>query len=123
MKWLIDHNNLTLTFNMCKHQTLPLMERPPLKLNINSNNTLVAINTPIPVPLHWQEEVKSGLDRNVRLGVLEPVPVGVPDHSCPCLQKDDFMEKEDAWDGYHSIPIRESDCHYTTFIPPLGCYQ
>ena len=26
-------------------------------------------HTPIPVPLHWQEEVKAGLDRDVNLGV------------------------------------------------------
>ena len=32
-------------------------------------------HSPIPVPLHWQDEV---LDRDVRLGVLEPVPIGDP---------------------------------------------
>ena len=33
---------------------------------------------PSPVPLHWQDEVKAGLNRDVRLGVLEPVPIGEP---------------------------------------------
>ena len=37
-----------------------------------------AHHTPIPVPLHWQEEVKAGLDQDVRLGVIEPVPIGEP---------------------------------------------
>ncbi|CAG2221850.1 unnamed protein product [Mytilus edulis] len=32
----------------------------------------------VPVPIHWKEEVKAGLDQDVRLGVLEPVPVGEP---------------------------------------------
>ena len=31
-----------------------------------------------PVPLHWQDAVKAGLDRDVRLGVLEPVQIGEP---------------------------------------------
>jgi hypothetical protein len=38
----------------------------------------VAHHTPVPVPIHWKEEVKAGLDQDVRLGVLKPVPVGEP---------------------------------------------
>ena len=26
----------------------------------------------------------------------------------------------DAWNGYHNIPLRESDRHHTTFITPFG---
>ena len=29
----------------------------------------------------------------------------------------------DAWNGYHSVPIRECDRHYTTFITPWGRYR
>ena len=29
----------------------------------------------------------------------------------------------DAWNGYHLIPIREEDRHYTTFITPWGRFQ
>ena len=64
------------TFNCCEHQTLPLMSGPPLRLKIDPLATPTAHHSPIPVPLHWQEEVKAGLDRDVRLGVLEPVPIG-----------------------------------------------
>ena len=32
----------------------------------------------IPVPIHWQDDVKAGLDRDVRLRVLEPVSIGEP---------------------------------------------
>ena len=39
---------------------------------------MTAYHTPISVPLHWQEDVKAGLDRDVRLGVLEQVPLGEP---------------------------------------------
>ena len=38
----------------------------------------VTHHTLIPVPIHWQEDVKAGLDQEVSLGVLEPVPVGEP---------------------------------------------
>ncbi len=29
----------------------------------------------------------------------------------------------DAWNGYHSVPLRESDKHLTTFITPFGRYR
>ena len=38
----------------------------------------VAHQKHVPVPLHWQEDVRTGLDKDVRLGVLEPVPIGEP---------------------------------------------
>ena len=63
------------TFNVCEHQTLPLMEGLPMRLMIDPHATPTAHHSPIPVPLHWQDEVKAGLDRDVRLGV---VPIGDP---------------------------------------------
>ena len=62
----------------CEHQPLPLMSGPPLKLCIDPNAVPVAHHSPIPVPVHWQERVKADLNRDVRLGVIEPVPVGDP---------------------------------------------
>ena len=55
-----------------------MMSGPPLRLMINKEVTPVAHHSPIPVPLNWQEEVKAALDADVRLGVLEKVPVGNP---------------------------------------------
>ena len=66
------------TFNTCEHQTLPMMQGPALHLMIDPQATPKAHHTPIPVPIDWREEVKAGLDRDVRLGVLEPVPIGQP---------------------------------------------
>ena len=66
------------TFNTCDHQMLPMMTGPPMSLMIDPDADPVAFHTPIPIPLHWQEEVKAGLDQDVRLGVLEPVPIGTP---------------------------------------------
>ena len=37
---------------------------------------------PIPVPIHWREEVKAALDQDVRLRVIEQVPVGEPVNWC-----------------------------------------
>jgi len=151
------------TFNTCEHQSLPLMAGPPMKLMVDPNATPVAHHTPVPVPLHWQEAVKAGLDQDIRLGVLEPVPVGDPVTWCHrmvvCAKKTgkprrtvDFQALNthairethhtqspfhqaravphetkktvfDAWNGYHSVPIREEDRHLTTFITPWGRYR
>ncbi len=76
-QYLLDYYSSS-TFNVCEHQTLPLMEGPPMRLMIDPQASPTAHHSPIPVPLHWQDDVKDGLDRDVRLGVLEPVPIGEP---------------------------------------------
>jgi hypothetical protein len=43
-----------------------------MKLMVNPNAP------PVPVPLHWREAVKQGLDQDLRFGVIEPVPVDEP---------------------------------------------
>ncbi len=54
------------------------MSGPPLSLSINPTATPKSFHTPIPVPVHWQDKVKASLDRDVRQGVLEKVPLGTP---------------------------------------------
>ena len=49
-----------------------------MRLMINPDATHVATHKPIPIPIHWQEDIYSGLDQDVRLGVIEPVPIGTP---------------------------------------------
>ena len=139
------------------------MSGPPLTLNIDPTATPKPCHTPIPIPIHWQDEVKASLDRDVRLGVLEQVPLGTPDTWCHrmviCTKKNgslrrtiDFQQLNrhatrethhtqspfhqaravpmhtkktifDAWNGYHSVALAESDRHYTTFITPWGRYR
>ena len=70
------------TFNVCEHQPLPMMSGPPLSLNIDPAATPKPHHTPIAIPIHWQDEGKAGLDRDVRLGILEQVPLGTPDTWC-----------------------------------------
>ncbi|XP_071177635.1 uncharacterized protein [Mytilus edulis] len=76
-QFLMDYYKSS-TFNTCDHQPLPLMDGPPMRLMVDPEAEPVAHHTPVPVPIHWKEEVKAGLDQDVRLGVLEPVPVGEP---------------------------------------------
>jgi hypothetical protein len=161
-QWLLDFY-ASSTFNVCPHNRLPLMAGPPLALMVDPEARPVAIHTPIPVPIHWQEEVKAGLDRDVRLGVIETVPVGDPVTWCHrmvvCRKKNGTPRRTvdlqalnshcsrethhtqspfhqarsvpsgkkksvfDAWNGYHSVPIRECDRHLTTFITPWGRYR
>ena len=61
------------------------MESVPMRLMVDPSAEPVAHHTPIPVPLHWQEDVKAGLDQDVSLGVLEPVPTGEPITWCHCM--------------------------------------
>ena len=49
-----------------------------MRLMVDPNAKPVAHHNPVPIPLHWQEEVKAGLDQDVALGVIESVPVGEP---------------------------------------------
>ena len=66
------------TFKRCTHQPLPFIEARPIKIHVDPNTTPIANHTPIYVPLHWKEQVKANLDKDVRLGSIEPVPMGRP---------------------------------------------
>jgi hypothetical protein len=74
---LISHYS-TSTMNMCVHQALLNMSGPPLKFSIKPDAVPHAIYTPATVPVHWHEEVKKQLARDVKLGILELVPAKEP---------------------------------------------
>ena len=38
----------------------------------------LAVHRPSPIPAHWQEKVKEDIERDIRLGVLERVPLSTP---------------------------------------------
>ncbi len=78
LKDYLLHTYSSSTFNTCPHQALPLMATTPLRLRVDPDAQPVAHHTPLPVPVHWEDEVKAGLDQDVRLGVIEPVPIGDP---------------------------------------------
>ena len=57
------------TFNAYKHQPLPLTEGPPPQLMVDPEAESAAY-------LFQSPKVKKGLDQDVLLGILKPVPVG-----------------------------------------------
>ena len=160
--WLLTQY-ASSTFNKCPHQKLPAMEGPPIQIHVDPNATPISLTKPAPVPLHWQDEVKNDLERDVAMGVLERVPLGEPTKWCfrmVVTRKDDgsprrtvdlsplnkhcerevhgskspfslarsvpdnsFKTVYDAWNGFHSVLIREEDRHLTTFITPWGLFR
>ena len=49
-------------FNRCTRQPLPGMTGDPMPIITDPNVRPVAAHTPIPVPIHWEEQVKTDLD-------------------------------------------------------------
>ena len=99
-------------FNICDHQTLPMMSGPPLSFTIDPTATPKPCHTPIPIPIHWQEEVKKGLDRDVRLGVLEKVPLGTPVTWCHrmviCTKKNGSLRRTIDFQPLNKHATRET---------------
>ena len=54
------------------------MSDPFMKIHVDPNAKPIAVHKPIPIPHHWQEQVKKDLDRDMKLGIIEKVPMGVP---------------------------------------------
>ncbi len=61
---------------------MPSMQGPKMKIHIHPGVTIKTVRTPIPVPFHWKTVVKEQLDMDVRSGVLEKVPEGIPTRCC-----------------------------------------
>ena len=54
------------------------MTGSPLQLHVDPEAAPVACHKVVPVPLHWREQVKADLERDVRIGVLEKLPDNTP---------------------------------------------
>ena len=77
-EWLLKRY-ASSTFNQCRHQPLPCMKGPPIRLHVSPDAVPVNVGGKFPpVPIHWQGQVKDGLDEDSNLEVLEEVPYGVP---------------------------------------------
>ena len=58
-------------FNKCTHKPLPEMEGPELEIHLCKNAVPARASKPLSIPLHWQEVVKDGLNKDEALGVIE----------------------------------------------------
>jgi hypothetical protein len=89
--WVVEYYRAS-AFNTCTYQQLPMVtSSPPLKLLVDPDFKPVAVFRPGSVPLHLEKEVKEGLDKDERLGVIEKVPVNTPVTWCTrmvvCMKK------------------------------------
>jgi hypothetical protein len=76
-EWLLGKYAVSM-FNKCSHQPLPLMLTEPISIQLVADARPVAANTASTIPFHLRDEVKAQLEVDVRLGVIERVPIGVP---------------------------------------------
>ena len=112
--WLLDYYAASV-FNICEHQRFPLMKGPPMRIHVDPDATPVCYNTPIPVPIHMQDEVISGLERDTKLGLITPVPPGHPTPWChrmvPVAKRDGTMRRTQDYHGLNKQSRRET--HHT----------
>ena len=53
------------------------MQGEPVSIHFKADVTPYAVHTTIPIPHHWKERVKADIDRDTRLGIIEPIPQGI----------------------------------------------
>ena len=53
----------------------------------------------------------------------ETFPTASPFQAARRVPPDTWKTVNDAWNGFHSVPLRESDKHLTTFITPYGRWR
>jgi transposase InsO family protein len=59
-----------------------MMNCQPAHIHLRDDAKPYATHNPFSIPIHWQEEVKRKLDKDVEDGVIEPVPIGEPVRWC-----------------------------------------
>ena len=80
-KYIKNHFK-TSAFNTCKRQHWPAVAGPPMKIHTRDNAVPVYHRKPTRVPLHFRDEVKAGLESDVKKGILRRVPPGRADTWC-----------------------------------------
>ena len=129
-QWICNHFKSS-EFNTCSHQPLKIMIGKPFDIVFTPDITLSVIHRFSP---HWKKKVKN-LDRDIALGIIEPMPVGTPTTWCSKIVvtpkkwlsqthggliktqhnhhegnpsnpvSGSDQENMDAWNGYHSLPL------------------
>ena len=67
---------------MCPHQPLQTMMGKPLQITFKPGATPFATHCFIPGPHHWKKAIKADIDRDIALGIIEPMPQGTPTVWC-----------------------------------------
>ena len=80
-EWILNYYGAS-SFNTCEHQPLRMMQGKPMRLHVNPEAKPSAIKKPAVVPVHWQEQVFKGLQRDICLRILEKVAPNTPDTWC-----------------------------------------
>ena len=73
--WLLRRYESS-TFNTYPHQSIPEMSGPPVEIHIKEGVQPVACHKPPAIPIHWQDQVRSDLEKDEALGVIECVLMG-----------------------------------------------
>ena len=124
-QWIKDYYKAS-AFNCCECQPLPKMHGPPLKIFMQDGAKPIAAHSPIPIPLHWQKEVKAGLDRDEAIGVIERVPSGTPTTWCHRMvvvpKKDNSPRRTVNFQPLNQYSTRQthhtmSPFHQATMVP------
>ena len=141
------------SFNTCEHRTLPMMTSPPRSTPTQHPNLATiqyqywytgkkkssgawTETSPWGCPLGDPSNLmvictkKNGsLRRTIDFQPLnahatrETHHCPSPFHQARAVPHNTRKTILDAWNGYHSVPLREEDRHFTTFITPLGRYR
>jgi hypothetical protein len=74
-KYLVDKFNDTV-FN--KSSPFRSMNCVPAHIHLKEDAKPHAIHSPFSIPMHWRQQVKEKLDKDVEDGVIEQVPIGEP---------------------------------------------
>ncbi|KAK3711280.1 hypothetical protein QZH41_004332 [Actinostola sp. cb2023] len=135
--WLLEHYAAS-TFNTCPHRALPCMEGPAQRVHddlLRDEALGVIERVPYGEPVTWCHRMvitrkHDGTPRRtVDLSPLnkfcqrETFAMESPFHLARRIPKNTWKTVTDAWNGYHSVPLRESDRHLTTFITPFGRWR
>ncbi len=80
-QWILEYYK-TSAFNICPHQLSPTITGPDMMIVTEQGAEPVAVHSPIPTAHHWKKKVKTLLDQNCNLGVLEPVPASIATTWC-----------------------------------------
>ena len=91
------------------------MSGKPLDITFKLDAVPSVVHCPIAVPHHWKRAVKADLDRDVALGIIEPVLRGTPTVWCSRMVV--APKKDNSHTTMHSRPPKVKPSHLTRNAP------